>query len=140
MAKMESNPTTLERSGIRDTVSAKAPCIGQQIVLDLYECEAERFDDIEWVQKTLVEAAERARATIVDLIFHKFSPWGISGVVVIAESHIAIHTWPETRYAAVDVFTCGPVLDLERAAAHLVDAFRCKQPHLRWIERGEKAR
>jgi S-adenosylmethionine decarboxylase proenzyme len=139
MAQMESNSTTIGKPRLRGASAAEAECIGQQIVLDLYECETERFDDIEWVQKTLVEAAERARATIVQTIFHKFAPWGISGVVVIAESHISIHTWPERRYAAVDVFTCGPVLDLERAVAHLVHTFRCKHPHLRRIERGEKA-
>ena len=113
--------------------------VGQQIVLDLYQCETERFDDIDWVRRTLVEAAERANATIVQVIFHKFAPWGISGVVVIAESHIAIHTWPEKRYAAIDVFTCGPVLDLERAVAYLVDAFRSQAPHLRHMTRGEGA-
>jgi S-adenosylmethionine decarboxylase proenzyme len=112
--------------------------VGQQIVLDLYECVTERFDDIDWVRQTLVEAAEAARATIVEVIFHKFSPWGISGVVVIAESHIAIHTWPERRYAAIDVFTCGPVLDLNRAVAHLIDAFGSRAPHLRHMQRGEK--
>jgi len=113
--------------------------VGQQIVLDLYQCETERFDDIDWVRRTLVEAAERANATIVQVIFHQFAPWGISGVVVIAESHIAIHTWPEKRYAAIDVFTCGPVLDLERAVAYLVDAFRSQAPHLRHMTRGEGA-
>lgn len=116
-----------------------ATSVGKQIVLDLYECDTERFDDIDWVRATLLEAARRAAATIVEVVFHKFAPWGISGVVVIAESHIAIHTWPEKRYAAIDVFTCGPVLDLDRAVAYLVDAFGSREPRLRRFDRGEQA-
>lgn len=116
-----------------------AASIGKQIVLDLYECDTERFDDIDWVRATLVEAARRAAATIVEVVFHKFAPWGISGVVVIAESHIAIHTWPEKRYAAVDVFTCGPVLDLDRAVRYLIDAFGSRNPRQVRIDRGEQA-
>ena len=129
----------LQRAEAHGTTTAESASIGQQIVLDLYECDTERFDDIDWVRRTLVEAAERASATIIQVIFHKFAPWGISGVVVIAESHIAIHTWPEKRYAAIDVFTCGPVLNLERAVDFLVDAFRSKDPHLLRFDRGEKA-
>ena len=59
----------------------------------------------------MVEAAEAARATIVKSVFHTFNPWGVSGVIVIEESHLTIHTWPEYKYAAVDLFTCGDMLD-----------------------------
>ena len=93
------------------TGSVRAPLhsmVGSQVLLDLYDCEVDTLDDIEWVKKTLVDAARAAGATIVETVFHKFAPWGISGVVVIAESHLAIHIWPESRYAAVDVFTWRP--------------------------------
>ena len=64
----------------------------------------------------MVEAAKRAEATIIDVVFHEFNPFGISGVVVIAESHLSIHTWPEHRYAAVDIFSCGETLKPAEAA------------------------
>ena len=87
------------------------------MLLELYDCDPEAINNLEVVKASMVEAAKRAQATIVDVVFHEFSPVGISGVVVIAESHLAIHTWPEHRYAAVDVFSCGEVLQPELAHA-----------------------
>ena len=84
----------------------------------------------------MIDAAKKANATIVDDKFHHFSPFGVSGVVVIAESHLAIHTWPEYRYAAVDVFTCGETLKPEVAAIHLAQVFQSQNPSIHEIKRG----
>ncbi len=111
--------------------------VGSQVVLDLYECETDRLDDVVWVKATLVNAARAAGATIVQTVFHKFAPWGISGVVVIAESHLAIHIWPENRYAAIDVFTCGENVRMDVASALLIRAFRSKRPVQRRFTRGD---
>jgi S-adenosylmethionine decarboxylase len=111
--------------------------LGTQVVLDLYECETGHLDDIAWVKKTLVQAAVAAGATVVETVFHKFAPCGISGVVVIAESHLAIHIWPEHRYAAVDVFTCGETVQMEAATALLAREFRSKRPVQRRFTRGD---
>jgi S-adenosylmethionine decarboxylase len=111
--------------------------LGTQVVLDLYECETGHLDDIAWVKKTLVEAARAAGATVVETVFHKFAPCGISGVVVIAESHLAIHIWPEHRYAAVDVFTCGENVQMDVATALLAREFRSKRPVQRRFTRGD---
>ena len=104
---------------------------------DLYECASAELDNIDWVGATMTEAARIAGATIVDVVFHKFSPWGISGVVVISESHLAIHIWPEQSYAAVDVFTCGNSVDLDRAVRHLVEAFKAGRSNSHRIVRGK---
>jgi len=111
--------------------------LGAQVVLDLYECETAHLDDIAWVKKTLVEAARAAGATVVETVFHKFAPCGISGVVVIAESHLAIHIWPEHRYAAVDVFTCGDSVQMDVATALLAREFRSRRPVQRHFTRGD---
>jgi S-adenosylmethionine decarboxylase len=111
--------------------------LGTQVVLDLYECETAHLDDIAWVKKTLVEAARAAGATVVESVFHKFAPCGISGVVVIAESHLAIHIWPEHRYAAVDVFTCGDNVQMDVATALLAREFRSRRPVQRRFTRGD---
>ena len=84
----------------------------------------------------MLDAAKKAHATIVDDKFHHFSPFGVSGVVVIAESHLAIHTWPEYRYAAVDVFTCGETLKPEVAAIYLAQVFQSQNPSIHEIKRG----
>lgn len=81
--------------------------LGTHIIAELFNCNEFHINDINKVEEVLTAAAELSNATIIKPFFHKFSPYGISGVVVIAESHITIHTWPEHSYAAVDVFTCG---------------------------------
>jgi len=81
--------------------------LGRHFLLDLEDCDANILDDLNKIEEILVAAAREAKATIIESRFHKFNPFGISGVVVIAESHLAIHTWPEHAFAAVDIFTCG---------------------------------
>ena len=110
--------------------------VGRQVILDLHQCSTQHLDDIDWARATLTEAARYAHATIIDVMFHKFSPYGISGVVVIAESHLALHTWPEKGYAAIDIFTCGPTLALRKAVDYLVDAFQSSKPQLSELSRG----
>ena len=97
--------------------------LGRHLLLELFECDATALSSLTTVKTSMLEAANRARATIVNHVFHEFSPFGVSGVVVIAESHLAIHTWPEYRFAAVDVFSCGEVLQPQLAAEYLAERF-----------------
>lgn len=80
---------------------------GRHVLGELTGCSAELLDHAELLERRLRECASEGGATVVSSHFHRFSPQGVSGVVVIAESHITIHSWPELGYAAVDVFTCG---------------------------------
>lgn len=80
---------------------------GCHILLELSGCRPDLLDDCAAAERELVRAAREAGARVVDAVFHAFAPQGLSGVVVIAESHITIHTWPEHGYAAIDIFTCG---------------------------------
>ncbi|MFN2128771.1 MAG: adenosylmethionine decarboxylase [Anaerolineales bacterium] len=80
-------------------------------MLELKDCDRERLNDLDFLQSAMLTAAEDCGATVLGTSFHPFQPQGVSGVVVIAESHLAIHTWPEYGYAAVDVFTCGDSVD-----------------------------
>ena len=110
--------------------------LGSQLLIEMRDCLTDRLDDLEWVRGVLVESARRAHATIVDVLLHKFSPVGISGVIVIAESHIAIHTWPEYRYAAVDIFSCGKKLRGSEAVPYLIEQFRPASPSVVEVQRG----
>lgn len=92
--------------------------------------------DLQQITDTMVNAAKEAKATIVDVSFHEFNPFGISGMVVIAESHLSIHTWPEYAYAAVDIFTCGDVIKPEIAAQHLIEKFESRNPSIVEMKRG----
>jgi S-adenosylmethionine decarboxylase proenzyme len=104
--------------------------------LELHDCSSEILNNLESVKTVLVEAAKRAEATIINVVFHEFNPFGISGVVVIAESHLSIHTWPEHRYAAVDIFSCGDTLKPGEAAQYLVEQFGARQASCVEVKRG----
>ncbi len=110
--------------------------LGRHLLLELFDCDFDAINNLETVKNALVEAAKRAHATIVDVVFHEFNPFGISGVVVIAESHLSIHTWPEHRYAAVDIFSCGDVLKPEVAANFLVEQFGAERTSVIELQRG----
>ncbi|MDA8173886.1 MAG: adenosylmethionine decarboxylase [Nitrospiraceae bacterium] len=110
--------------------------MGKHFLVDLRDCDAEVLGDLELVKDALIQAAREAAATIVDVSFHEFSPFGISGMVVIAESHLSIHTWPEYSYAAVDIFTCGDLIDPEKAAFYLIEKFGSKNPSVVEMKRG----
>ncbi len=110
--------------------------LGRHLLLELYDCSSEILKDLETVRTALVEAAKRAEATIIDVVFHEFNPFGVSGVVVIAESHLSIHTWPEYRYAAVDIFSCGDALKPAAAASYLVEQFGAGRASCVEVKRG----
>ncbi len=110
--------------------------LGTHLLLELKDCNPKTLTNLEFVQETLKNAALEAKATIVEVAFHEFSPFGISGMVVIAESHLAIHTWPEYGYAAVDVFTCGDLIDPRVAAQFLIEKFQSKNPSIIEMKRG----
>ncbi len=93
--------------------------LGNHLLIELYDCNEEIINSHSRVESLLKEAARISGATIVESVFHKFNPHGVSGVVVIAESHLTIHTWPEYGYCALDIFTCGESVDSEKALRFL---------------------
>lgn len=110
--------------------------LGKQLLIELYGCESSVINDFLLVEAILLEAAREAGATIVTHTFHKFSPQGVSGVVVVAESHLAIHTWPEYGYCAIDIFTCGDLTDNHKAFMHLAKALKASSSSLTELRRG----
>lgn len=97
--------------------------LGRHILVEFTGCLADVLNDVTVIEQSMVEAAQIAGATVISSNFHHFSPWGVSGVVVIQESHLAIHTWPEYKYAAVDLFTCGETVDPWVSFEHLKKVF-----------------
>lgn len=110
--------------------------LGTHLLVELKDCNSKILNDLKKIEDILVTAAKEAKATIIESRFHKFSPFGISGVVVIAESHLTIHTWPEYGYAAVDIFTCGETLQPSVAASYIVAKLQSKNPSLVEMKRG----
>jgi S-adenosylmethionine decarboxylase len=119
----------VERNGVR--------CAGVHLIIDLYE--AEGLDDIDRIEEALRHCVAAAGATLLHIHLHHFEPnGGVSGVAVLAESHISIHTWPEAGYAALDVFMCGKA-NPDACIPVLRQAFRPKRVGLNEILRGQDA-
>ncbi len=109
--------------------------LGRHIIAELFDCNESFLNDLKKIEEVMMAAAQLSKATIIKPFFHQFSPYGISGVIVIAESHFTIHTWPEHAYAAVDVFTCGE-LDTQVALDHIKTALGSEKCSVFEIERG----
>lgn len=113
--------------------------LGTHIVCELSGCDALALTDVESVREIMVAAAREANATVMQVAFHRFQPHGVSGVVVIAESHLSIHTWPETGYAAMDFYTCGDHTDPWRACEYAAAKLGATSMRTTEVKRGIEA-
>jgi spermidine synthase len=111
--------------------------LGRHIIVEFYECSAEKIHDVHHIEQSMIHAAEIAGATIINSTFHHFSPFGVSGVIVIEESHLAIHTWPEYRFASLDLFTCGDSIDPWVAFDYLKQEFGADHSSSIELQRGQ---
>ena len=100
--------------------------IGRHCILELYQCDHAKLNDEAFVRTTITSSAKIAGATLINLVTHSFKPQGVTGLALLAESHISIHTWPEIGYAAIDVFTCGDHTMPEKACKVLFEDFLAK--------------
>lgn len=110
--------------------------LGSHIILDLWGLPRNLLDDASELGELLAEAAGQGGAHVVELCFHHFQPQGVTGVLILAESHLALHSWPELGYAAVDVFTCGSPEVAESVADAVVALFKPADHQRRRLERG----
>ncbi len=126
---MENNVEKKEDSKIQK-------CLGNHIILDIYECDSKLLNDVDVMRKILVETTQEIGAKVVSEGYKKFSPVGISAFVIITESHISVHTWPEHRYAAVDIFSCNKIV-AEDVLTSIMDKFKAKSISMYSLQRGK---
>lgn len=110
--------------------------LGRHVLTEIYGCNVATLNNVQEVERLMVAAALAAGAEVINSVFHQFSPQGVSGVVVISESHLAIHTWPELGYAAVDVFTCSDNVNPWDICHCLANKFQAKQISAQEVKRG----
>ena len=110
--------------------------LGKHLLLELNDCDRVILNDIPALRDILLAAAIDCGATVLSDSFHQFNPCGVSGVVIIAESHITIHTWPEHGYAAADIFTCGNTVVPEKAADVIIERLHAKTHAVVQVLRG----
>ncbi len=111
--------------------------LGQHLVVDCWGC-GPQMDDVEAVRQAMAEAVAAMGATLLSLNVHTFQPRGVAAVAVLSESHLAVHTWPEHGYVAIDAFTCGAKVDPEAGVAVLWQFFSPRETSTRRIARGPR--
>lgn len=109
--------------------------LGRHLIVEMEGCN-DSINQPGAVRRAMMEAVQAAQATLLNLYIHTFNPQGVTGVAVLAESHLAVHTWPEYGYAAVDVFTCGQTADPEAAVKVLEGHFQPQRVRMQHIPRG----
>ena len=107
----------------------------KHLLLELYNCDYEKLNDESFLRCTLNRAAKLANATVLNLMSNKFEPQGVTAIALLAESHISIHTWPESNYSAVDIFTCGQNMLPQLASQYFIKTLKAEEHFLRVINR-----
>jgi len=110
--------------------------LGHHLIVELYDCDTAAINSARTVETSLLKAVDISGATLVRSVIHEFNPHGISGVIVIEESHFSVHTWPEYGYCALDIFTCGSEIDHMSALQYLKETFSAKSISVNEIKRG----
>ena len=130
-----------QKNQILNSLSKDEKFINQSkhFLLELYRCDFEKLNDESFLRCTLNRAAKLSKATVLNLISNKFEPQGVTAIALLAESHMSIHTWPESNYSAVDIFTCGQNMMPELASHYLIETLKAEEHILRVIERNPPA-
>lgn len=123
-----------------DSHSSPYQPAGWHYLLELFGCSHSKTDDHSFVLNSLQKAANEARATVVDIVSHRFSPSGVTAVALLKESHLSIHCWPEAGYVAVDLFSCGDKGDPQAACDFLAAEFESTHRELKKIRRGDSGK
>lgn len=117
-------------------MSLELSALGRHVLIEYYGCPSEIIENNKVIEQFMKEAADYSGATIVESVFHHFNPYGVSGAVIIAESHLTIHTWPEYGFASVDVYTCGDSVSPWKAADYLAEKLKAKKVESFEVPRG----
>jgi S-adenosylmethionine decarboxylase proenzyme len=112
--------------------------LGHQVTLDFYDCSPNILDSVDQIKNIMESIVSTLNLSVVNTTIHHFSPIGVSGVVVIEESHITIHTWPEYGYVAMDFFTCNQEIDIEKAKEVLKNKFNSSKVEMNHLKRGDR--
>jgi S-adenosylmethionine decarboxylase len=126
-----------KKSKILESVSNDEKEIHQSkhFLLELYRCDCDKLNDESFLRCALSNAAKLANATVLNLVSYKFEPQGVTAIALLSESHLSIHTWPESNYSAIDIFTCGHNMKPELASNYLINILIAREHQLRVINR-----
>ncbi|GEM05017.1 S-adenosylmethionine decarboxylase proenzyme [Halolactibacillus miurensis] len=110
--------------------------MGRHVIAEMWDCNIDILNDMGKIEQIFVDAALKSGAEIREVAFHKFAPQGVSGVVIISESHLTIHSFPEHGYASIDVYTCGDIIDPNVACDYIAESLESKRLERVEVPRG----
>lgn len=110
--------------------------MGRHVIAELWGCDVDKLNDMNYIEQVFVDAALESGAEVREVAFHKFAPQGVSGVVIISESHLTIHSFPEHGYASIDVYTCGNRIDPNVASKYICEALGASTSEVIEVPRG----
>ncbi|MCM3759683.1 adenosylmethionine decarboxylase [Alkalihalobacillus oceani] len=110
--------------------------MGRHVIAELWGCNVEKLNNMGYIEQVFVDAALKSGAEVREVAFHKFAPHGVSGVVIISESHLTIHSFPEHGYASIDVYTCGDRIDPNVASNYIAEALGATTTEVIEVPRG----
>ncbi len=119
----------------REKINHSAEFQGKHLILELYGCNSEKLNDELYLRYQLNSAAKLAKASVLNIVSHKFEPYGVTAIALLAESHLSIHTWPESKYSAIDIFTCGRNMKPNLASQFLIKSLEASNHVLKTIIR-----
>ena len=108
---------------------------GKHLLLELYGCNRDKLNDELYLRCKLNSAAKLAKASVLNIVSNKFEPYGVTAIALLAESHLSIHTWPESKYSAIDIFTCGKNMKPNLASQFLIESLEASTHILKTITR-----
>ena len=108
---------------------------GIHLLLELYGCNKDKLNDELYLRCQLNSAAKLAKASVLNIVSNKFEPFGVTAIALLAESHLSIHTWPESQYSAIDIFTCGRNMKPKLASQFLIESLEASNHLLKTIAR-----
>ena len=115
---------------------SKIGYVGRHLIVEFFNCDFDVINDEKFLESVLVKGLNEAGGRIIWKFFYKFHPYGVTGVILIAESHLSIHTWPEKGYVAIDIFTCGSKMDPWKAYKRIVEEIKPKRVRVLELKRG----
>ena len=121
----------ITKSNVNNTSSFE----GKHLILELYGCNSEKLNDEPYLRYLLNSAAKLANALVLNIVSNKFEPYGVTAIALLAESHLSIHTWPESKYAAIDIFTCGINMKPYLASQFFIETLEAKKHILKTVIR-----
>jgi len=126
----------MEKTKVINPINPDEDSLGKHMIAEFYNCCENLIDNIEFIREAMITSAEIAGATVVAEKFHKFYPIGVSGVVIISESHLSVHAWKEFSYCAVDIFVCDSSLRLKDSLMYLKKMFKAEKVEYTLLSRG----